>query len=197
MIEILTLFAIYIASALSGGSQTTVVLLPEEDGKVGAVSVSNDGGAQLINQAYNAVDASGGATPTPPRSFDAGEVQRVLGAALAVEPQKPRPFLLYFQSGTATMLPESLALLPDILAEIGRRPAADISVIGHSDTVGAEDANVRLSLRRAEAVRDRLTAAGFDARNILLRSHGERDLIVPTPDNVAESRNRRVEVTVR
>ena len=54
-----------------------------------------------------------------------------------------------------------------------------------------------LALKRATTVRDLLVAAGFDGSTIEVTSHGEADLMIPTPDETPEPRNRRVEITVR
>ena len=76
-------------------------------------------------------------------------------------------------------------------------PAAELSVVGHTDRVGAADANARLSLQRAQSTLDRLTEAGLKHKRVEVDSHGENNPLVPTADNVAEPRNRRVEVTIR
>jgi outer membrane protein OmpA-like peptidoglycan-associated protein len=70
-------------------------------------------------------------------------------------------------------------------------------VIGHTDTTGDTTSNAALGLRRATLIRDLLIQAGLDGTVIEVRSHGESDTVVPTPDNTAEARNRRVEVTIR
>jgi outer membrane protein OmpA-like peptidoglycan-associated protein len=81
--------------------------------------------------------------------------------------------------------------------EIARRPAPEIVVIGHTDRVGAVPYNDALSLRRAERVRDELVKVGITADRISVAGRGEREPLVPTPDEVAEPRNRRVEINVR
>lgn len=197
MIEALFLAAYALLASVMGQEPTTVVLLPESDGKVGAVQVSSGGTNQVLDKAYFAVDAAAGSAPTAPRAFGPDEVQTAFAGALAAEPETPRRFLLYFQSGTAELIPEARAMLPEIVTEIRRRPGVDISIIGHSDTVGNDAINARLSLQRAVAVRDLLVSNGMDAARALVRSHGEKDLLIPTGDNVAEPRNRRVEVSVR
>jgi outer membrane protein OmpA-like peptidoglycan-associated protein len=58
-------------------------------------------------------------------------------------------------------------------------------------------ANDQLSLRRAQALRDRLLAAGADAARIRTAGRGEREPAVPTDDGVAEPRNHRIEITLR
>ena len=70
-------------------------------------------------------------------------------------------------------------------------------VIGHTDRVGAVPYHDTLSLRRAERVRDELVKVGIAAERIRVAGRGEREPLVATPDEVAEPRNRRVEITVR
>jgi hypothetical protein len=77
------------------------------------------------------------------------------------------------------------------------RPAAEIRVIGHTDTVGAADTNEALSLRRAEAIVQALRDFGIRPQSFEAVGRGEMDPLVPTPDATAEPRNRRVEVSIR
>jgi outer membrane protein OmpA-like peptidoglycan-associated protein len=92
---------------------------------------------------------------------------------------------------------ESEAELAAITLEIASRPASEVMVIGHTDTVGGLEANDKLSLRRAAVVRDILIAAGVPGEKIELAGRGERETLVKTGDEVAEPRNRRVEISVR
>ena len=73
----------------------------------------------------------------------------------------------------------------------------DVTVVGHTDTTGDRAANFQLGLDRAMRVRRLLVEAGLDASLIEVISHGETDLLVPTPDETSEPRNRRVEIAVR
>jgi outer membrane protein OmpA-like peptidoglycan-associated protein len=98
---------------------------------------------------------------------------------------------------SASLDENSFALLDNILKEISGRDSLDISINGHSDRSGESLHNRRLSLERAEAVRDKLTAQGVDPDLITVDYHGEGDPVVPTEDGVVEPRNRRVEVIVR
>ena len=106
-------------------------------------------------------------------------------------------FLLYFKSGGAVLTAESEAMLTEIQAVIKTRDSNDISVVGHTDRVGAADVNAALSLKRAETVADWLVNGGVNRDIIEITSHGEENPVIPTEDNVAEPKNRRVEVTVR
>lgn len=180
---------------LSGCSQSYVVLLAEEDGSLGKVEVTTPQGTTLLDSDRDAVNLKGEAGKT----FVASEqqIKEDFGAAMAASPEKPKPFYLYFEGGTATLTAESKADIPKIIAEIKRRPAADISIIGHTDTVGDEQTNAALSLERAKSVAALFAEAMPDASKVTVDSHGEKNLLVVTPDNTDEPRNRRVEVTVR
>jgi outer membrane protein OmpA-like peptidoglycan-associated protein len=72
-----------------------------------------------------------------------------------------------------------------------------MSVIGHSDTQGAAEANENLALQRATAIAQQLRDLGLANTVLSVESHGERNLLVATPDETAEPRNRRVEITLR
>ncbi len=65
---------------------------------------------------------------------------------------------------------------------------------GHTDTVGSDAYNMRLSRRRAEAVSAELQAQGVPSSEIEIVAKGKRDLLVPTGDGVREPQNRRVQI---
>ena len=113
------------------------------------------------------------------------------------EPAPPLSYILYFYFDTATLRPESKRLLPEVLRAIHDRESCDLSVIGHTDRVGASAFNSGLSLRRAEKVKGTLSAMGVADDCMEIRYYGERDPLIPTRDEVPEPRNRRVEVQIR
>ena len=88
-------------------------------------------------------------------------------------------------------------MIQQIFAEIARRPAPEIAVIGHTDRVGSVQSNDALSLRRAQKIRDDMVKLGVPADQIQVAGRGEREPLVATEDEVAEPRNRRVEISVR
>ena len=86
-------------------------------------------------------------------------------------------------------------MVPKLIAAARARETLDVSVIGHTDTVGDADSNEKLGLERANAIAKYLQEAGLTPRTPLsIESQGKRNLLVPTPDNTPEPRNRRVEV---
>ena len=173
------------------------VLLPDQDGKAGALSVTHGVDKQVLSTPYAAARVKEeGRLETGDITQD--EVNRVFGEVLATLPPRPVSFLLYFLEGKDQLTPESQQVVQQIFDEIKRRPAPEIVVIGHTDRVGTVLDNDKLSSRRALKVRDDLMKVlGIPADQIQVAGRGEREPLVPTEDEVAEPRNRRVEISVR
>jgi outer membrane protein OmpA-like peptidoglycan-associated protein len=179
-------------------SRDTVALAPDPDtGNVGRLTVSTAAGNVELAERHASTTVTAGAAPAPPAVMSDADVQRLFGAAIAIQAPAALRFLLYFELGGDTLTAESRAQLPDVLAAVRGRVAPDVQVVGHTDTTGVAAANAELGLQRATLIRDQLLQAGLDATLIEVASHGESDPLVPTDDNVAEAGNRRVEVVVR
>jgi len=173
-----------------------VVVLPGANGKVGTVVVERGGERAVLNQPYASSRIVSGGGPQA-RRLEESEVRREFGPVLAALPGRPKSFLLYFLEGKDEFTPESQVELGEMLAELRQRGAPDVVVIGHTDRIGSVQFNDRLSLQRAERVRMELVKLGIAERRIQIAGRGERELLVPTGDEVAEPRNRRVEISVR
>jgi outer membrane protein OmpA-like peptidoglycan-associated protein len=178
-------------------SQSLIVLMPEDAGAASAVRVSNPSGAVELNEPLEATRVASHQAPTTPVKLNRADVERDFGAVLAGLPPPAERFNLYFRTDTAELTDASRALLPGILRAVAARPAPDITAIGHTDTTGSTSGNFRLGLQRAATVKKLLIGAGLEGDAIEIESHGEADLLVPTRNNTAEPRNRRVEITVR
>ena len=197
--------ALWLAALMLGGCATPpppkplptsyVVLLDNGDGTIGKVVVTGRKGATTLEKARESTLLAQAGGP----SFVATEaqIQQDFGAALAISPKTPATFTLYFLSNGAKLTPEGERELAKAIAEIESREVPDISIVGHADTAGDAVQNERLSLARALQVRGLLQSAKLTSGNVTVDSHGEKNLLVLTPDNVAEPRNRRVEITVR
>jgi outer membrane protein OmpA-like peptidoglycan-associated protein len=177
---------------------TTVVLLPDPDGKVGALTVSTEAGAVDIDKAGEATTVgSKTSVPTKPALMSEEKIVAIFGEALASLPEPPVHFILYFHSGSTVLTKDSADLLPQILVVVEERESQSISVVGHTDTAGNRQYNLRLSTQRAKAVSRLLMEKGVQKSYIQSTSHGEENPLIKTADNVNEPRNRRVEVIVR
>ena len=193
--QILNIVCACLMVGLTACTQSYVVLLEEEDGSLGKVQVTTAQGTTLLENNRDAVDMH--AEAGKPFAVSDKQIKQDFAGALAASPQKPLSFYLYFEGGTSTLTAESAADVPNIVAEINKRPGVDISIIGHTDTVGEEQNNARLSLERAKSVAALFKEAMPDTKKVTIDSHGEKNLLVATPDETAEPKNRRVEVMVR
>jgi OmpA-OmpF porin, OOP family len=70
-------------------------------------------------------------------------------------------------------------------------------IVGHTDAIGTEAYNDRLSQRRAEAVRNFFVSQGIAAARISVAGKGEREPVAPNTTAEGRVQNRRVEVTLR
>ncbi|MGZ8474493.1 MAG: OmpA family protein [Candidatus Deferrimicrobiaceae bacterium] len=178
-------------------SRDVVVLLPDDQGKTGAIIVSSAGVERRLDRPRQTVSVEAGAPPGTPSVMPEQEVRAIVGPALAALPKPPMKFILYFEHNSTQLTAESKTLLPKMLRTIRDRAPVDISVVGHTDTVGKDKYNNALSLERAKAVAAILVGKGIDSSILNITSHGKDNPLVPTGDQVFEPRNRRVEVTVR
>jgi outer membrane protein OmpA-like peptidoglycan-associated protein len=177
--------------------QSLTVLLPDSDtGSTGAAGVSNPHGSVELTEERDAALAATNQAPVLGK-LTAEEVQRIFGDALSALPPPARQFTLFFRFESDELTEQSKALIPEILAVVKQHAVQDVVVIGHTDTMGTQQANYALGLKRAMVVRNFLVDAGLNGSNIDVTSVGELDLFVKTPDETPEPRNRRVDISVR
>jgi outer membrane protein OmpA-like peptidoglycan-associated protein len=116
---------------------------------------------------------------------------------MSAMPLPPAHYRLNFKLGSAELLPASQLLLPVITKAIKERHPAQLIIVGHTDTVESAEYNYQLGLQRARTVSERLVALGAAPMIVEISSRGKTDLLVKTPDQTLEPRNRRAEVTIR
>ncbi len=176
----------------------TVILVPDPDGRVGQAEVATAGGKQVLTKPSDMTRVGGSTSPpSAVTTADPGYLATTFADALAAEPPPPERAHLYFEAGTTTLDPRSLAAIPGIASAARRRNAISISISGHTDATGSGPSNDKLALARAERVRALLLEQGVAPGLMSVSSHGKGNPAVPTPDGVPEPRNRRVEVVVQ
>jgi outer membrane protein OmpA-like peptidoglycan-associated protein len=176
--------------------QALFVVLPNaEGGGVGAITVEEGKTATTLDQPYATAESRAGSTA--PVEESRGNISVIFRSAIAAQPILPHHFRLYFIVGSAELTPESKLAYRAVFDDTKQRPVYEIEVIGFTDTVGNLPYNQALSLSRASAIRDGLVRDGLDRQTISIVGRGKHDLLVPTPDQTPEPRNRRVEITVR
>lgn len=179
-------------------ARSMVVLIPDPDGNVGQLIVANDVGQQILNKTNQSVQVTGRKTaPGKVTTLSAEEIQSTFFDALAAQPLPPAKFILYFLQDSDELTDESKAVLPQIFQTIQKRGSTDIVISGHTDTVGTKEYNYKLGLDRAQVTSKILVANGAIPANITVTSHGKGNPLIKTADEVAEPRNRRVEVVIK
>lgn len=157
--------------------------------------------AQTVSLSCRAEPAAPAPAAAPPPSPPPA------AAAPAPAPPPPAPSLrsqlatgrataqgILFDSGKATLRPESASTLEEMLTLLKEEPALRLRIEGHTDDAGDAAANRKLSERRAAAVKAWLVSHGVAARRLQSAGLGASHPVAPndTPENRA--RNRRVEL---
>ena len=109
----------------------------------------------------------------------------------------PKQFIVFFGFNKSNLTAEAARVVTEAAAAAKKYGSASISVVGHTDTVGSNDYNMRLSMRRSQAVKDGLIANGIGADMITTGGRGEAELMVQTGDSVKEPQNRRATIDLK
>jgi iron complex outermembrane receptor protein len=129
-------------------------------------------------------DTLGGAAPAAPYTAPAPQ---------AVAPA-PKSYLVFFDFNKSDLTAQATQIVDQAASNAGPAKVTRLTVTGHTDTVGSDAYNMRLSRRRAESVAERLEKDGIPSSEIEIVAKGKRDLLVPTADGVKEPQNRRVQI---
>jgi len=120
-----------------------------------------------------------------------------VAAGTGVASEGWKPFRVYFAHDESGIDGAGLAALGTLAQALAADATLSLLVTGHTDRSGPARYNVGLSLRRADAVRAALIAAGVAPSRIQVAGRGESDPLVITADHVREPGNRRSEITLR
>lgn len=181
----------------SNPGRTTVILLPDQEGHVGGVSVTSAAGSRELDQAYGAVTIAGGRQLTMSDQAPAREpVMAHYQSLLASHPTRPRSLVLHFVLDTTTLTERSKALLPEVFKAARERKPTEITVYGHADAIGPDKHNLVLSEQRARAIAELLKKSDPSLSDIRVQFFGDKLPLVRPAGNAPEPRNRRVEVEI-
>jgi len=117
-------------------------------------------------------------------------------APVAEVPAPPQLKAVFFDFNKADIRPEGRQNLDEAIRWLKANSQARISLDGYADDRGTPPYNLKLSERRAIAVRDYLVAGGIDAKRISTTGSGETRAFAPGEDEAAWQLNRRVDLTV-
>jgi iron complex outermembrane receptor protein len=113
---------------------------------------------------------------------------------VAPAPSVPHSYLVFFDFNKSDLTAQAVSIVNQAAANAAPAHVTQLTVTGHTDTVGSDAYNMRLSRRRAESVAAQLEKDGIASSEIEIVAKGKRDLLVPTADGVKEPQNRRVQI---
>jgi OmpA-OmpF porin, OOP family len=103
---------------------------------------------------------------------------------------------LKFEFDKAELRPEDRELLSRVAGILLSSQNYTVSVNGHTDDVGSDTYNQKLSERRAQAVRDYLVKAGLSPEILSVTGHGKSLPLIRSATDAARAKNRRVELGI-
>jgi len=101
-----------------------------------------------------------------------------------------------FATGRATLQAAAQETLNSLIAILNKYPDTNIEIQGHTDNTGPDEVNERLSLERAESVRNYLTNAGISGSRLTVKGMGERFAKYTNDTEEGRAKNRRVEFLI-
>ena len=177
--------------------KSLVVLL--NNGKTqNAINVSNEKGSTHI-------DKVGGSVKLKDKEIAISEVeimpkeeiQKRFSKALSASPKKALRYILYFKEGQMELTEDSLDTLTKALQSIKDYAPCVVDVIGHTDTAGSGQGNLRMSLKRANYMKKIIESKNINIHALIAKGYGEEDLLIHTADNIVEARNQNVEIFIK
>ena len=182
-------------AADSGGVK--VILLPEEDGKVGTISlIDNKGKEHTLNKPYETLEINDGGKISN-IVVSKQELSSKYGNLLEALPKKLKNYYFFFDTGSASLTEKQIKEIKGVAKTISSNVVHKVICIGHSDSTGTDEINEKISKNRAQTVADELIVNGVDKALITLKYYGDANPLVKTKVNESNDKNRRVEIILK
>jgi len=102
----------------------------------------------------------------------------------------------FFDFDKSVLKPEGRAKLDDLVGKMGGLNLEVIIAVGHTDSVGSDTYNQKLSIRRSEAVKGYLVSKGVEKNRVYTEGKGEKQPVADNKTAEGRAKNRRVEIEV-
>lgn len=124
---------------------------------------------------------------------------QILSFTIDIQFEPVKTFTLdnvHFETGKANLKKESFEELKELVEYLVLKKNVKIEIAGHTDDVGEDASNLKLSQKRAEAVRKYLISKGISASRIVAKGYGETKPVADNSTEVGKQKNRRTEVHI-
>ena len=115
----------------------------------------------------------------------------------AAPPPPTKAWMVFFDTNSTTLSQQGSMTVTEAANVAKSTPNARVAVTGYTDTDGAPAYNQQLSIRRADAVKRALVSNGIAPQAITTNGSGETSLLIETPDQTKNEKNRRVQIVVQ
>ena|SRR5215218_6801223 len=112
-------------------------------------------------------------------------------------PPPPKAWMVFFDTNSTTLSQQATMTITEAVNVAKSMPNARVAVTGYTDTDGSPAYNQQLSIRRADAVKNALVSNGIAPQAISVNGTGEAGLLIETPDQTKNEKNRRVQIVVQ
>jgi OOP family OmpA-OmpF porin len=102
----------------------------------------------------------------------------------------------FFDFDKSVLKPEGRAKLDDLVSKMSGLNLEVIIAVGHTDSVGSDTYNQKLSIRRSEAVKSYLVSKGVEKNRVYTEGKGEKQPVADNKTAEGRAKNRRVEIEV-
>ena len=192
------LFLILSLLLFIGCSSKSTIVLIDNNKEHNAIVISNSEGSITLDKTGNYVDLeSKKRLPKEIQKMSQSEINERFKETLEAEPTPPEQFIVYFKKNSTELIETSKNVLKEAMKSINKRRPCLVDIVGHTDTVGSEEENMKVSLKRAKYIQEMLVENKVDPKILTVKGYGEIELMVATADNISEEKNRNVEIFVK
>jgi OOP family OmpA-OmpF porin len=175
-------------AVLAAYAMAADIAVAHEGGKANEAYVGDSSKHYILDSSGNCVRTSSWSKETATKECNPELFPEVVEAPPA-PPPPPQPV---YEKVTIS----ATALFDDERIKAKGAQVVDIDVIGHTDSVGPEEYNMGLSVRRATAVKDYMVSEGIDAGIIDVSGQGESNPVADNGTKEGRAQNRRVEIRI-
>ena len=189
---------IFIISLTGCVSKKSLIVLSDNGKKENAIIITTNKGSTKVDKVGGVVTLSSkDDIPKVNKIISKEEMRAEFNNLYSAIPKKPIVYIVYFKSGSLELTEKSKDIFNRALETIKEHSPCAVDIIGHTDTVGLSKINMKISLNRANFIKSIIQKKRLNIVSLVAKGYGDKILLVKTKKNVAEERNRNVEIFIK